>query len=179
MPHAPDPASPDLLVMGPSIDAAAWVAPGAMVLGAIELGPQASVWYGCVLRGDGDRITVGARSNLQDGTIVHADPGYPAVIGADVAVGHRALLHGCTIEDRVLVGMGAIVLNGARIGSGSVIGAGSLITQGVTIPPNSLVLGCPGTVVRETTDAERDHILENTATYVELMRRHRMLDQET
>lgn len=163
----------DVLVTGPDIDPQAWIAPGASVLGDVRLEPQASVWYGCVLRGDCERITVGARSNLQDLTVVHADPDFATAIGADVAVGHRAILHGCTIEDRVLVGMGAIVLNGAHIGTGSVIGAGALITQGTTIPPNSLVLGAPGKVVRETTDAERAGIVRNTEVYVELMLRHR------
>ena len=132
----------------PSIDSSAFVAPGAVVLGDVTLGEQASVWYGAVLRGDMAPITVGAQTNLQDGTIVHVDEGVPCTVGNRVGVGHRAILHGCTVEDDSLVGMGAILLNHVRVGSGSVIGAGAVIPEGTEIPPHSLVLGVPARVVR-------------------------------
>jgi carbonic anhydrase/acetyltransferase-like protein (isoleucine patch superfamily) len=151
----------------------AWIAPGAHVLGDVTLDPTASVWYTAVLRADQDSITVGAGSNLQDGVIVHADPGVPVTIGARVSVGHRAVLHGCTIEDEVLVGMGAIILNGARVGTGTIVAAGALITEGADIPPGSLVMGSPGKVRRETTEAERDAIRLNAAHYVTLTEQHR------
>src|SRR4051794_27599678 len=139
----------------PSVDPQAWVAPGAVLAGRVQLGAEASVWYTGVLRGDMDSITVGARSNIQDGTVVLADPGFPVTVGSGVSVGHRAVLHGCTVEDDVLIGMGAVVLNGARIGSGTIVAAGAVITQGAEIPPNSLVAGVPGKVRKETGEDER------------------------
>ncbi len=151
----------------------AWVAPGAVLIGNVRLASGASVWYGCVARGDGDLICVGEGSNVQDGTIIHADPGRPVTIGARVTIGHRAVLHGCTIDDEVLVGMGAIVLNGARIGTGSLIGAGALVTEGMQVPPGSLVLGAPGRVRRATTADETSRILANAASYTTLMAQHR------
>jgi carbonic anhydrase/acetyltransferase-like protein (isoleucine patch superfamily) len=169
------PDATDVLLTGPRVDPSAWVAPGASVLGAVRIDRDASVWYACVLRADRDAIHIGARTNLQDATVVHADPGFPALIGSEVAVGHRALLHGCVVEDRVLIGMGAIVLNGARIGTGSIVGAGALVTQGQVIPPNSLVLGSPARVVRETTADERAGILTTVGTYADLTLRHRRL----
>ena len=137
----------------PSIADTAWVAPTADVVGDVRIGPHASVWYGCVLRGDIAPIRIGPESNIQDLTVVHVDHGLPAVIGARVGVGHRAIIHGCEIEDDCLIGMGAVILSGAVIGQGSVIGAGALVTEGVHIPPRSLVLGMPGRVVR-TVDEE-------------------------
>lgn len=156
-----------------STDLTAWVAGNATVVGAVTIGAEASLWYGVVVRGDGDTITVGARSNLQDGTVVHADPGFPVRVGAGVSVGHRAVLHGCTIEDDVLVGMGAVVMNGAVIGSGSLVGAGALVPEGMVVPPRSLVLGVPAKVRRETTDDEVVGIELNAAAYLELAAAHR------
>ena len=149
-----------------------WIAPGAVVTGDVTLGTDVGVWYTAVLRADRNEITVGDESNLQDGVVVHADPGFPARIGARVSVGHRAILHGCTIEDDVLIGMGAIVMNGATIGTGSIVGAGALVPEGTTIPPESLVLGMPGKVRRSITAAEREKILANARGYVELARKH-------
>src|SRR3954454_19744248 len=148
----------------PSVDPQAWVAPGAVLAGRVQLGAEASVWYTCVLRGDMDSITVGARSNIQDGTVVHADPGFPVTIGSGVSVGHRAVLHGCVIEDDVLIGMGAIVMNRAVVGAGSVVGAGALVPEGLGIPPRSLVLGMPAKVRRETSDDEEAGNRANAAS---------------
>ncbi|WP_447644704.1 gamma carbonic anhydrase family protein [Nocardioides zeae] len=151
----------------PIVDPSAWIAPGAVLVGDVSVGPEASVWYTAVLRGDGDSITVGPRSNVQDGCVLHADPGFPLRVGAGVSVGHRAVLHGCTVDDDVLVGMGAIVMNGARVGSGTIIGAGAVVSAGVEVPPRSLVLGVPAKVRREVTDAELAEVLANATTYVE------------
>jgi carbonic anhydrase/acetyltransferase-like protein (isoleucine patch superfamily) len=156
----------------PQASTAAWVAPGAVVAGRVILGPDSSVWYHTVVRADLDSIAVGAGTNLQDGVVVHADPGHPARIGAGVSVGHRAVLHGCTIEDDVLIGMGAIVMNGAHVGANSIIAAGALVPEGATIPAGSLVLGAPGKVRRETTADERAAIAANAQIYVELAKQH-------
>ncbi len=150
----------------------AWVAPGAFVIGAVVLDDRSSVWYGAVLRGDGDAIRIGARSNIQDSAVVHTDPGHPVTVGSGVSVGHGAVLHGCTIEDDVLVGMNATVLNGARVGAGSLIAAGALVPEGAVIPPGSLVAGVPGKVRRELAAAELEHVRANAEDYVELARRH-------
>ena len=156
----------------PDIAEDAWVAPGAHVMGDVMLGAGASVWFGAVLRGDSERLTIGARSNIQDNSVLHTDPGYALVIGEGCTIGHRAILHGCVLEDNVLVGMGATILNGVRIGAGSLIGAGALITEGKEIPPGSLVMGAPGKVVREldaaTLDKLRlsaDHYAANAARF--------------
>jgi carbonic anhydrase/acetyltransferase-like protein (isoleucine patch superfamily) len=143
------------------------------VLGDVTLGARASVWYGAVLRGDMAPITVGEATNLQDGTIVHVDEGVPATIGARVGVGHRAILHGCTVEDDCLVGMGVILLNGVLVGSGSVIAAGAVVPEGVVIPPGSLVMGVPARVVRPVDDALRDRIRHTWEHYVAEAERHR------
>lgn len=152
----------------PTVDPTAWVAPGATLVGAVELEAQASVWYAAVLRADQERITVGRETNIQDGTVVHADPGFPATLGAQVSVGHRAVLHGCTIEDGVLIGMGAIVLNGATVGRGSLIAAGALILEGTDVPPGCLVAGVPGKVRRELTESEAQSLMLNAAVYCAL-----------
>ncbi|MHA6796234.1 gamma carbonic anhydrase family protein [Pseudonocardia bannensis] len=149
-----------------------WTAPGATLIGRVTLGEQASVWYGCVLRADMDAITVGARSNIQDGTVVHADPGFPVTVGERVSVGHRAVLHGCTIGDDVLVGMGAVVLNGAVIGPGSLVAAGAVVLEGTEVPPGSLVAGVPAKVRRELTDDERAATVRNAEAYVALAVAH-------
>jgi carbonic anhydrase/acetyltransferase-like protein (isoleucine patch superfamily) len=152
----------------PTVPASAFVDGSAQVIGDVVLGDEASVWMACVLRGDVNHIRVGARSNLQDGTIVHVQrqPSHPTLIGADVTVGHRALLHGCTIRDRVLIGMGAIVLNGADIGEDSIVAAGTLVVEGATIPPRSLVMGSPGKVRRPLTDEEVASIRQYAVDYV-------------
>jgi len=157
----------------PVVDPTAWVHPAASLCGTVTLGPLVSVWAGCVLRGDTDQITIEAGSNIQDLTMVHTDAGLPLHVGAQVTVGHRAILHGCHIEDAVLIGMGAILLNRCRIGTGSIIGAGALVAEGVTIPPNSLVLGVPGKVVRPTTEAERAKIVGSALHYQRQADAHR------
>ena len=157
---------------GPVVAASAWLAPGATLIGDVHLHDDASIWYSAVLRADSDRIDIGSGSNVQDGSVVHADPGFPVVVGADVSVGHRAILHGCLIEDEVLIGMGAIVMNGARIGTGSLVAAGALVPEGVQIPPRSLVAGIPGKVRRDITDEEHERILATARTYRQLMVRH-------
>jgi carbonic anhydrase/acetyltransferase-like protein (isoleucine patch superfamily) len=130
----------------PQVDPSAFVAEGAVLAGDVRLGARASVWFGCVLRSEFEAITIGAETNVQDLTVVHTDIGSPVVLGDRVSVGHRAVLHGCTVEDDVLVGMGAVVLNGAVIGKGSLVGAGAVVTQGMQVPPGSMVLGVPGKV---------------------------------
>lgn len=157
----------------PQIDDSAWVAPNATVIGRVKLDAEVSVWYSAVLRGDLEDITVGARTNIQDGCVLHADPGFPCTVGEGVSVGHNAILHGCTIGDDVLVGMGATVLNGAVIGAGSLIAANALIPEGAQIPPNSLVAGVPGKVRRELGEAELDRIKLNAAVYLHNMSMHR------
>jgi carbonic anhydrase/acetyltransferase-like protein (isoleucine patch superfamily) len=151
----------------------AFIAPTAVVLGDVTLGPRASVWYQAVLRGDMAAIIIGEATNLQDGTIVHVDEGKPAVIGARVGVGHRAILHGCTVEDDCLIGMGSVLLNGVRIGTGSVVGAGAVVLEGVQVPPGSLVVGVPARVVGTVDDALRARIRGTCEHYVAEAERHR------
>lgn len=155
------------------IDPTAFIAPGAVVLGDVSLGREASVWYHCVVRGDMAPITVGAETNLQDLTMVHVDAGVPCTIGRRVGVGHRAILHGCIVEDEVLVGMGAILLNGVHVGTGSVIGAGAVLREGMVVPAGSVVLGVPARVVRPVTEALRARIRHTWEHYVVEARRHR------
>jgi carbonic anhydrase/acetyltransferase-like protein (isoleucine patch superfamily) len=135
-------------------EGAYWVAPNAVVLGKVELAQDASVWFGAVLRGDNEPIRIGPRSNVQDGCVLHTDPGFPLIIGADCTIGHMVMLHGCTIGRGSLIGIGSIILNGAKIGEECVIGANALITEGKEIPSRSMVLGSPGKIVRELTDEE-------------------------
>ncbi|GAD87427.1 gamma carbonic anhydrase family protein [Nocardia asteroides] len=156
----------------PEIDDTAWIAPNATVIGRVSLAAEVGIWYSAVLRGDIEQITVGARTNIQDGCVLHADPGFPLTVGSGVSVGHNAILHGCTIGDDVLVGMGATVLNGAVIGAGSLIAANALIPEGAQIPPGSLVAGVPGKVRRELTEAQRDGIKLNAAVYVHSLSVH-------
>ena len=156
-----------------SVHPSAFVAPGAVVVGDVTLGARCSVWYGCILRGDMDRIVVGEDSNVQDGTIVHVDTGRPALIGARVGIGHRAVIHGCTIEDECLIGMGSILLNGAHVGTGSVVAAGAVVPEGAVIPPGSLVMGVPGRVTRPVDPALRERIRHTWSHYVEQAARHR------
>ena len=151
----------------PQVDGDAFVAPTATLVGQVRVAAGASVWFGAVARGDGDAISLGERSNLQDNAVIHADPGFPATIGADVSIGHAAVVHGCTIGDRVLVGMGATVMNGAVVGDDTLIGAGTLVSEGTQIPPRSLVVGVPGKVRRELTDEEVAGLAGNAARYTE------------
>jgi len=157
----------------PGIDPSAFVARGAVVLGDVRLGRESSVWYNSVIRGDTEQVEVGDGSNIQDLSMLHADPGFPCLVGARVSVGHRAILHGCTVEDECLIGMGAILLNGVRVGRGSVIGAGAVVPEGMQIPPGSVVLGVPGKVVREVDEAMRGRIDRTWRHYVELAGKHK------
>ncbi len=157
----------------PEIDSTAFVHDDAIVIGRVSVGARASVWPTAVVRADSEVVSIGAESNVQDGAVLHADPGYPAVVGERVAIGHRAIVHGATVEDDCLIGMGAIVLNGARVGRGSLIGAGAVCTEGMEIPANSVVLGVPARVVRETTPAMRERIAKTVRAYLELSEAHR------
>jgi carbonic anhydrase/acetyltransferase-like protein (isoleucine patch superfamily) len=157
----------------PQVDPDAWIAPGAVVAGRVTIGAGSAVWYTTVVRADMESVTVGEGTNLQDGTVVHADPGFPAVIGDGVTVGHRAVVHGCTVEDGCLVGMGAVILNGAVVGRGTIVAAGAVISQGVVVPPRSLVAGVPGKVRRETTGDEQDMIRASAQAYRHLLGVHR------
>ena len=159
----------------PSIDDTAWVAPNATVIGAVTMNPGSSVYYGAVLRADGDSITLGEGSNLQDNVVVHVDRGVPTTIGSGVSVGHGAVVHGCTIEDDCLIGMNATVLNRAVIGRESLVAAGALVLEGTVIPPRSLVAGVPAKVRRELNDDEVAGIRRNAEGYRELTARHREL----
>lgn len=159
----------------PKIDAEAFVAPGASVIGDVVLGAGASVWYGAVLRGDVESIAVGSESNIQDNCTLHADPGFPVSIGERVSVGHNAVVHGATIGDDSLIGMGATVLNGAVVGAGCLVAAQALIPQGMVVPPGSLVAGVPAKVRRELTEEERAGLTLNGTRYAELAKVHREL----
>ena len=151
---------------------AAFVHPLAFVCGDAVLGARASVWPFAVVRADNDRITIGEESNVQDGAVLHADPGLPCVLGDRVSVGHRAIVHSATVHDDCIVGMGAIVLNGAVVGAGSIVGAGALVREGQEVPAGSLVVGAPARVLRETTPEERERIRRTAAAYVRLQARH-------
>ena len=153
----------------PRVEAAAFIAHDAVVIGDVALGKGSSVWFGCVVRGDVHRIVIGAETNIQDLTVVHVTGGLHATtIGDRVTVGHRAILHGCTVHDRCLVGMGAIVLDGAVVGPGAIVAAGAVIPPGATIPPGMLAMGAPAHVVRPVTPSEDASIDESAAKYVEL-----------
>lgn len=151
----------------------AFIAPGAAVLGDVSLGQDSSIWYNAVVRGDMAPVTIGAETNIQDLSVVHVDEGVPCTVGRRVGVGHRAILHGCTVEDECLVGMGSILLNGVRVGTGSLIGAGAVLPEGMEVPPASLVLGVPARVVRTVDQPLADRIRSNWRQYVRLARRHR------
>jgi carbonic anhydrase/acetyltransferase-like protein (isoleucine patch superfamily) len=157
----------------PQLHPESWVAPNASVIGYVTLAARASIWYGVTLRAEFEPIEVGEGSNIQDSVTIHVDPGFPAKIGAGVSVGHNAVLHGCTIEDGSLVGMGAIVLNGAVVGAGSLIGAGAVVPQGMVIPPGSLVAGVPGKVRRELSADEVAMNGYNAQVYEQLLDLHR------
>lgn len=148
-----------------------WVAPSADLIGSVTLSENASVWFNSVLRGDQDTIRIGAGSNIQDGSVLHTDPGIPLVVGDFVTVGHKVMLHGCEIGDQSLIGIGSIILNGAKIGAQSLVGAGSLITEGKEFPPGSLIVGAPAKVVRELTVDERKTLKMAAEHYVDNARR--------
>jgi carbonic anhydrase/acetyltransferase-like protein (isoleucine patch superfamily) len=150
----------------PEIDPSAYVADSASVIGKVRLGPGASVWFGATLRGDNEPITIGADSNVQEGTVMHTDPGYPLTIGSGVTVGHQAMLHGCTVGDGSLIGIGAVILNGARIGKGCLVGAGALVLEGKEFPDGSLILGSPAKVVRSLGPDDLQRLQRNAAGYV-------------
>ena len=160
----------------PVIAGDAWVAPTAMVIGAVTLGAESSVFFGAVLRADVDSIILGDGSNIQDNVAIHCDTGYPTIIGRNVSVGHAAVIHGCTIEDDCLIGMNATVLTGAVIGTQSLVAAGSVVLEGTVIPPRSLVAGVPAKVRRELTDDEVAGIERNAAHYRELRLEHALAD---
>ena len=157
----------------PKIPASAWVAESATVIGKVVLGEGASVWYGAVLRGDNDTITLGARCNVQDASVLHTDIGYPLTLGDDVTIGHQVMLHGCTIGEGSLVGMGSVVLNAARIGKYSIVGAGALVTEGKEFPDGVLIVGSPAKVVRELTPEQIARLKVTAEHYVQQQRRHR------
>jgi carbonic anhydrase/acetyltransferase-like protein (isoleucine patch superfamily) len=145
----------------------------AFVCGDVSLGARASVWPTAVIRGDTAPIVVGEDSNVQDGTILHVDSGVPCTIGARVAIGHRAIVHGATVEDDCLIGMGAVLLNNVHVGTGSIVGAGALCPEGMRIPPGSLVVGLPARVIRSVSEAERVRIRKTVDSYLQLQERHR------
>jgi carbonic anhydrase/acetyltransferase-like protein (isoleucine patch superfamily) len=161
------------VIAKPKVDPTAFIAPGAVVMGDVTLGARASVWYHAVLRGDMAPIVVGEATNLQDATVVHVDEGKPALIGARVGVGHRVILHGCTVEDECLIGMGAILLNDVHVGTGSVVAAGAIVPEGMRVPPGSLVMGVPARVVRHVDAGLRARITGTWQHYVAEAVRHR------
>ena len=159
--------------VAPHIAATAWVADSAQVMGQVELGEGASVWFGAVVRGDTDRITIGAGSNIQDASVLHADTGQPLLVGERVTVGHQVVLHGCTIGDESLIGIGAVVLNGAKIGKNCLVGAGALVTEGKEFPDGSMILGSPAKAVRQLTPAQIEGLRQSARHYTDNARRFR------
>ena len=150
-----------------------WIAPNAAVIGKVSLANNASVWFGAVLRGDNEPISIGARANIQDLCVLHTDPGFPLTIGEDCSIGHQAMLHGCKVGAGSMIGIGAIVLNGATIGKGCLIGAGAVVMEGAQIPDNSLVVGMPGKVKRPVTSEQAKLIIDNAADYARRAQRYR------
>lgn len=175
---------PDVTILpfagkAPRIHDSAFVAPGCRIVGDVEIGPEASIWYNCVIRGDVNRVVIGARTNIQDGTVIHCDSpeprrpdGFPTLIGADVLVGHMAMIHGCTLEDRAFVGLGAIVMNGAAIESDGMLAAGAMLTSGKRIGARQLWGGRPAAYMRDLTEAALADMREGVSRYVENGRRH-------
>ncbi|SFU75890.1 gamma carbonic anhydrase family protein [Pseudoduganella namucuonensis] len=151
----------------PEIDASAFVADNATLIGKVTLEPNASVWFGATLRGDNERITIGENSNVQEGTVMHTDMGYPLTVGKNVTIGHQAMLHGCTIGDGALIGIQAVILNGARIGKGCLVGAGALVTEGKEFPDNQLIIGSPAKAVRTLTPEDAERLLASAANYAQ------------
>lgn len=159
--------------VAPQLDATAWVADSAQLIGRVTLEADASVWFGTVVRGDCEHITIGAGSNIQDASVLHADVGIPLIIGQRVTVGHHAMLHGCTIGDESLIGIGAIVLNGAKIGKNCLVGAGALVTEGREFPDGSMILGSPAKVVRALTQEQIEGLRHSAQHYIDNARRFR------
>ncbi len=155
------------------IDPTAFIAPGARVVGDVTLGRESSVWYNAVVRGDMAPVRIGEQTNIQDLSALHVDENVPCSVGNRVGVGHRAVLHGCTVADECLIGMGSILLNGVRVGTGSVVGAGALLPEGMEVPPGSVVLGVPARIVREVDDVLRERIRITWQHYIEQARDHR------
>ena len=153
--------------VAPSVPDSAWIADSAQVMGDVVLGEDASVWFGTVVRGDTDKVTIGAGTNIQDASVLHADRGVPLVIGANVTVGHQVMLHGCTIGDETLIGIGAVVLNNAKIGKNCLVGAGSLVTEGKEFPDGSMILGSPAKVVKQLSPEQIEGLRRSARHYVE------------
>jgi len=158
----------------PEISSDSWVAPNAIIIGKVKLEKNSSIWFNAVLRGDIEKIVIGENSNIQDGSVLHTDPGYPLTVGKGVTVGHMVMLHGCEISDDTLIGIGSTILNKAKIGKNCIIGANTLVTENKVIPDNSLVLGSPGKVVRKVTDDEIKVIRENAKHYVTNSKRYKI-----
>ena len=156
------------------ISADSWVAPNAIIIGKVKLEKNSSIWFNAVLRGDIEKIVIGENSNIQDGSVLHTDPGYPLTVGKGVTVGHMVMLHGCEISDDTLIGIGSTILNKAKIGKNCIIGANTLVTENKVIPDNSLVLGSPGKVIRKVTDEEIKVIRENAKHYVKNSKRYKI-----
>lgn len=159
--------------VAPRVDPTAWIADSAEVMGNVHLGPDASVWFGCVLRGDTESMHIGEGSNIQDLSVLHADFGQPLHIGRHVTVGHKVMLHGCTIGDESLIGIGAVVLNGARIGKNCLVGAGALVTEGKEFPDGSMIVGAPARVVRQLTPEQIEGLRQSARHYIDNARRFR------
>ena len=158
----------------PEINSDSWVAPNAIIIGKVKLEKNSSIWFNAVLRGDIEKIVIGENSNIQDGSVLHTDPGCPLTVGKGVTVGHMVMLHGCEISDDTLIGIGSTILNKAKIGKNCIIGASTLVTENKVIPDNSLVLGSPGKVIRKVTDDEIKVICENAKHYVENSKRYKI-----
>ena len=158
----------------PEINTDSWVAPNAIIIGKVKLEKNSSIWFNAVLRGDIEKIVIGENSNIQDGSVLHTDPGCPLTVGKGVTVGHMVMLHGCEISDDTLIGIGSTILNKAKIGKNCIIGANTLVTENKVIPDNSLVLGSPGKVIRKVTDDEIKVICENAKHYVENSKRYKI-----
>ncbi len=158
----------------PEISSDSWVAPNAIIIGKVKLEKNSSIWFNAVLRGDIEKIVIGENSNIQDGSVLHTDPGCPLTVGKGVTVGHMVMLHGCEISDDTLIGIGSTILNKAKIGKNCIIGANTLVTENKTIPDNSLVLGSPGKVIRKVTDDEIKVIRENAKHYVKNSKRYKI-----
>lgn len=159
--------------LSPTLAASCWVADSAQVIGRVEVGEDSSVWFGSVLRGDSEHIRIGQRTNVQDGSVLHADPGVPLILGDDVTIGHQVMLHGCVVGDGSLIGIGAVVLNGARIGKGCLVGAGALVTEGKEFPDGSMILGSPARVVRQLSPEQSANLAQIAGHYVENAARFR------
>jgi len=157
--------------VAPRLDATAWVADSAQVMGNVSLAADTSIWFGTVIRGDTESITIGRGSNIQDGSVMHADIGMPIVVGENVTVGHKVMLHGCTIGDETLIGIGAIVLNGAKIGRNCLVGAGALVTEGKEFPDGSMIIGSPAKAVRPLTPEQIENVRQSARHYADNARR--------